>query len=433
MKNLSNRFFLKNLFTLILMSAAIISCDTVVFIADNDADGNNELYVSRINGIMVLELSTGGDVQDFKISPDGSRVAYRADQDTDGVIELYVNSITGGMPVKVSGLLIGGGNVELLQLPPPLPPFEFDVFIWSPDSSWIAYIADQTSDTVYELYVSTPDGSSNFRVSANLVENGDVIDFEWSPDSSSIAYRADGDTVGVYELYTTTPEATPILNKVSDLPPGVVPNDVVVPRPGFPNDEAGTLYLDAFEWAPDSSAIAYAADQIDNNTFELFAVPPDGSDPPTEVSAISGSPFDVLEFKWAPDSSWLAYRADQNTEEVYELFTARLISVVPTVFDTPIKVHPNLTGNKDVKEFKWSPDSSRIAYRAEQDTDNVVELYTSPPDSSTGNTKINPNTFVPGQNVTAFAWAPDSSRLAYRADQDANDVFELYTSLPDGS
>jgi Tol biopolymer transport system component len=494
---------LAGLVTTFLLTGAILSCSggngdsgappggappggapatvpAVVFIADNDSDGNKELYVALNDGASVLMLSTGGDVKDFKISPDGSRVAYRADQDTPGVIELYVNSINGGTPVKVHPDFPFGRNVELL---PALPANDLDVFSWSPNSAWIAYIADQTSDTVYEIYVAAPDGLSNFKVSGSLVGNGDVIDFEWAPNNSHIAYRADEDTEGVYELYTTTPAATPTLNKVSDLPPSVVPNDVVVPRPGIPNDTAGALYLDAFEWAPDSSVIAYVADQIANDVFELFTVPPDGLAPSTEVSAISGSPFDVLEFKWAPDSSRIAYRADQNTEEIFELFTAtpdgsdndevslldriniplsdvstfswapdssriayianqdtdtvfELYTSSPDGITLPVNVKVSfdpLVLNGNISTFAWAPDSSLIAYLADQDNDTVNELYTSPPDSNTGNTKASFEPLVPGGTVFSFAWAPDSSRIAYRADQDTDNIFELYSSLPDGS
>ena len=110
----------------------------VVFIADKDGNGENELYASLNDGANVVKLSTGSNVEpDFKISPDGTRVAYRADQDTPGVIELYVNSINGGTPVKVSGPLVAGGNVDL-RPDPPNPPLDFDVFNWSPDSSLIA-------------------------------------------------------------------------------------------------------------------------------------------------------------------------------------------------------------------------------------------------------------------------------------------------------
>ena len=68
---------------------------------------------------------------------------------------------------------------------------------------------------------------------------------------------------------------------------------------------------------------------------------------------------------------------------------------------------------------------------AHQDTDNVFELYTVLPDG-TGNVKVS-GTMVANGDVNKFAWAPNSSRLVYWADQDTDNVFELYTVLPDGT
>jgi hypothetical protein len=430
------RYFFPGLFTILLLSFVMPSCDgdngdagidsgtipAVVFIADKDQAGVDELYASLDDGASVVKLSgtlvAGQNVVDFKISPDGSRVAYRADQDAPGVIELYVNSITGGTPVKVSGLnpvLVPGSNVEVEPL------VTFDAFNWSPDSLLIAYIADQVTDEVFELFISAPDGSLNFRVSGTLTiigDGGDVFDFEWAPDSSRIAFRADKDTNGIIELYTNRPLVTSTPIKVSGIFPAQ--GDVIA---------LAGVDKDAFEWAPDSTRLAYMADQTNDNLFELFTALPSVAGAPIKVSAdLSGTSKDVLEFKWAPNGSRIAYLADQDDNDVFELYTATpggtdndKVSVTPTDPDG------------DVWDFAWAPDSSRIAYRAEQDTNLVFELYTSPPDSNIGNAKLNPDTFVFGQNVTSFAWAPDSSLIAYLADQDTDNVVELYTSPPDSN
>ncbi|MGD2271754.1 MAG: hypothetical protein PVI06_15235, partial [Desulfobacterales bacterium] len=326
MKGKINQHVLAGLLSLVMLSVMVLSCGdngdddgggdgtdgatvpAVVFIADKDTDGVNELYASLNDGVSVVKLSgpmiSGGDVIDFKISPDGSRVTYLADQETNEVFELYVNSINGGIPVKVSGPLVLNGDVELL---PAIPTNDFDVFNWSPDGTLIAYIADQETDTIYELFISAPDGSFNFKVSGPLVLGRNVIDFEWAPDGSRIAYRADQGTDNKYELYTTTPVAFPTPVEVSNVAPGG--GDVVAPR--FADDTAGGLNIDAFEWAPGGTLIAYIADEINDNVFELFTVPPDGLVLPTEVSAISGGSFDVSEFSWAPNGSRVAYLADQ--------------------------------------------------------------------------------------------------------------------------
>jgi Tol biopolymer transport system component len=453
------------------MSAVMISCDTVVFIADNDDDGNHELYVSQYNGMRVMALSTGGDVKDFKISPDGSRVAYRADQDSPSVVELYVNQTSGGNSVKITPDLGPDGDVEV--------PFSlnFDAFNWSPDSSMVAYIADQENDSVYELFVSTPDGTSNFKVSGKMhtdLDGGDVLEFEWAPNSSLIAYRADQDFNGVIELYVNQPLESSTPAKVNVPIPDRDPRDVAA-APGNDADVfqwapdsswmvymadqdandifelytaellstvpivfgpvaklSGTLVYGAdveeFKWAPDSSRVAYRADQDFDNVIELYTSAPDGADN-VKVSGTLVTLGDVEDYDWAPDSSLIVYRADQDRDNLMELFIAP-----PDGSLTPVKISfidPSVIAG-GVGSFGWAPDSSLIAYLAVQDTDNVTELYTSSSDGST-NDQVSFEPLVTAGNVLEFKWAPDSSRLAYRADQEEDAVFELYSSLPDGS
>ena len=114
------------------------------------------------------------DVVDFKTSPDGFFVAYIADQNADEVFELFVVQLATLTVTRVSGVLVSGGDV-----------LEFK---WAPDSSRIAYRADQDTDEVFELYSVNPDGSGNTRQSGPLALGRNVEVFKWAPDSSSIAY-----------------------------------------------------------------------------------------------------------------------------------------------------------------------------------------------------------------------------------------------------
>ncbi|MDZ7583146.1 MAG: hypothetical protein U5R30_21835 [Deltaproteobacteria bacterium] len=102
----------------------------------------------------------------------------------------------GTEPVKVSGTPTVGGLRS------------FDAFAWAPDSSRIAYIARQDT-TSEELYSSTPEGAANnVRVSGPLSGGGSVDSFAWSPDlraTNLIAYLADQRTINVNELFTSTP------------------------------------------------------------------------------------------------------------------------------------------------------------------------------------------------------------------------------------
>ena len=78
----------------------------------------------------------------------------------------------------------------------------------------------------------------------------------------------------------------------------------------------------------------------------------------------------------------------------------------------------------------------RLAYLADEDIDNAVELYLVNGDGS-ARAKLS----EPAQNARQdvfppIAWSPDGTRLAYRADVDGSDsndpVVELFTVPADG-
>ena len=77
-------------------------------------------------------------------------------------------------------------------------------------------------------------------------------------------------------------------------------------------------------------------------------------------------------------------------------------------------------------------DSSRVVYWADQDTNDVFELYSRPADGSGAAVKLN-GPLVAGGDVADFRIAPDSSRVVYRADQSTDEVFELYSRVIDAS
>ncbi len=124
--------------------------------------------------------------------------------------------------------------------------------------------------------------------------------------------------------------------------------------------------------------------------------------------AISGTLADggeVVDFAWAPNNSRIAYLADQYKDEKFDLIT-----VVPDVNSLNPNPDPRLVSGNiigDVIDFAWSPDSSRLAYIADGDTLDVFELYTNVP-FGRSEFKVSGD-LTPGGEVTAFAWAPDSS------------------------
>jgi hypothetical protein len=76
--------------------------------------------------------------------------------------------------------------------------------------------------------------------------------------------------------------------------------------------------------------------------------------------------------------------------------------------------------------FQISPDGRYAVYLADQDTDGVLELYSVPLGGpAAAGIKLN-GALVASGDVGFFRISADSGRVVYIADQDANEVFELY-------
>ena len=316
---------------ILLLSLAIISCggggednggsaspifSPVVFMADKNVAGVVELFASSSDGADIIKLSgslvSGGDVVAFKISPDGIFAAYVADQSRDQVFELYVVPVDGGQrAVRISGSFMAGDGIIEIS------PGEY-AFAWAPDSSYVAYLADQRLAGVIELFSNQPTGSSPpIRLSelpllpANDV---DVSEFKWSPDSSLIAYRANQASSSIIDLYTTAPNQGISLKITSGLVPG--------------------RQVTAFAWAPepDSSGvfpIAFIADKTAPGLFQLWTTSPNNSNNVLVSGSLNNLSGDVIDFAWAPapDNSGIsriAYIADEDEDEVFELLYNRI-------------------------------------------------------------------------------------------------------------
>jgi len=476
-KTAAGRFGSKNIavvLSAVLLSFFLLSCGgsgdggdettetvvfaPVVFMADNDTPGVIELYASFDDGTNIVKLSgtlvAGGNVVDFRVSSDGIWVAYVADQDTNDVFELYVvpvDKTDSDDPVKISGDPMAGDGIKEKAS-------GRYAFQWAPDTSRVAYLADQTTAGVVELYSNTPDGNSGttIRLSVLFGTNRDVEDFAWSPDLDNhrrIAYLADEQIVDVIELYTTEPDNSFSIKINDGLGPGRNVTD--------------------FEWAPDASRIAFIADKV-VGVFELYT-----TFPTTTIDVlVSGSlavTSDVLNFKWSPDSARLAYLvlsatpdfqllttlnsvlastsissdiedgeksnygwswdssliafiADEDFVDQFELYTSDPVDV-----STKTQVSGNPVSGGDVKAFKWAPTELLIAYTADQDTNNKIELYTTNPPPSIEVEKVSGTPFAGDTVEDDFKWSPDSSLIAYRADQDTLNQIELYSVEPDGS
>jgi len=355
------------------------------------ADRNSlpELLLVRPDGSETASahgpLGFGEYVNEFYWSPDGKRVSYAFGSTPESSTVIYTNSADG-----TDRRLVTRREPEVRA----------QVMVWSPDSKWLAYIESDPGKTISELFSGAADGSGYHKLNGPLVEGSEGIRglyYKWSPDSSRIMYRAEQDDPHVRHLYTSRPDGSD--NQ----------------RIGQPDRYA---YSQDYQWSPDGSLIAYFG--YEDGERGLFFADPDGSErqeypwPPDEGVHLQG-------LQWSPDGSrvLLAARASPSSgTEGYPL----LISSRPDGTDAHV-VHPPTVST--VGSYRWSPDGTRIAYIADQDTPGVVEIYTSAPDGS-NNHKVN-HELPDGADLRGFAWSPDGALIVYQVDDD------IYSAELDGS
>ncbi|WP_173048055.1 hypothetical protein [Nitrospira sp. KM1] len=108
--------------------------------------------------------------------------------------------------------------------------------------------------------------------------------------------------------------------------------------------------------------------------------------------------------------------ADQDIDEVFELFVA----------GSSVKLNPPLPSGRSVTDFVLTPDRTAVIYRADQDADDVFELYRVTFANPGVSTKLN-GPLPPGANVSFnFVVTKDSSSVLYLADETTANVLELY-------
>ena len=234
-----------------------------------------------------------------------------------------------------------------------------------------------------------------------------------------LVYSADANVDGMRELFMTSKDSATVSKLIG------------------PRSSSGDV--EGFAVSPDKTRVAVWGDLETQGEEELFVISLVDGSAPVKVSGPLVAGGEVRsDFQWSPDSSRLAYRAIQDTDGVIELYSVLADGTGNAKVSGPLVAGGNVQSvfqwspDSSRLAYQWSPDSSRLAYRADQDADGVFELYSSL--AAGGDNVTVSGTLVAGGNVQSdFQWSPDSSRLAYRADQTTNKVDELYSSLADGA
>lgn len=373
----------------------------VVYLADQATAGKFELFVvelanpgtsRRLNG----NLGVDSDVIEFQISPDGTEVIYSADQDTAGKREIYLASLTSSAAAaKLNSAMIADGDVGV------------DI-AFSPDGSKVLYAADQEMNGLFELYlVDTAVPGVSTKVNQPFPANSTLRSgMKFSADSNWIAYAADPDTLGISELYVVATANPGTATKVN--PP-----------------LTGNADICRWDFSPDSTHIAYCADQDVDTVQELYLVDMSALGISMKVNPPIDTNRDVeAGFRFSTNSNFLVYRADQDEDDLRELYRVMLSAPgVSEKINSPMPEYsPGVTG--DVFSFQIRDDDLAVSYRADQETNGVVELYEVALSSPATSMKMHPA--LAGNDTFPFQYSAGGSRLFYVADLDAADGAELF-------
>ena len=142
---------------------------------------------------------------------------------------------------------------------------------------------------------------------------------------------------------------------------------------------------------------------------------------------------DVEAFTISPDGQWAAYLADQEVDGQVNLYTARTDGTGPVH-----RINGPLVANGQILRFVFTSDSSRVIYHADEQADEVWEIFSAPSNGSTPAVKLN-GPLVSGGDVyrdssfVPWAFTSDGQWMVYLADEDVNEVLQLFAVSTDGS
>ncbi len=407
--------------------------------------------------VLLASGSTVGDsVGRIKITPDSSRVVYGRHSATTGTLDLYSVPIGGGTPIKISGPLELGTWVE----------WDFTI---SPDSQTVVYRVDLTTMREMAMFSVPVTGGPVTRLYPPEPHLDYLYGEQVSPDSAwTVVLAIDGDVISIptggglpVELGTGVPfgesfEISPDSRRVlfrSDQGEDIY-SLVSAPIAGGPNVAlSGNVSESAI--SPDSQRAVWTEEG------NLLSSP------------IAGGAVETLGeaelFALTPDSRSVVFVGGDGAGG-RDLFRVPIVGGVPVALDAPVphgeQVYP-LTVTADSKfavfgvgwkavysvqldgegshmlsrpldwfgeidEFRVSADSSRVAYLADQTTNNSHELFSV---AINGGSVIRLNAPLPkfgsvtSRSEDRYVITADSRRVIYIADQDIDEVYELYSVL----
>ena len=186
-----------------------------------------------------------------------------------------------------------------------------------------------------------------------------------------------------------------------------------------------------YDISPDGLFVVYLVDHSANGRFEVYSVPIDRSDVPLRLNDVFNSGRVVLAFEISSDSYHVVFVGDCTTDDVNEIYSVHIRRVSP-----PVRLNPTLVAGGDVGRhngdlFAISPDARRVVYIADQETDDVYELFSVSIDGAPAAAKLNGPLHANGL-VDSFEIAATSQRVVFLASPPVLGSRRLYSVVITG-
>jgi hypothetical protein len=359
--------------------------------------GSTQLYSAPILSGPATPLAgaVGGTAvtvqDDYKIAADSLRVVFRENK-------IFPYTFTG--MALVSARLDGSSYTVLENFPSfGLPAVAISDFEVSADAAYVVYRKGIGSPIITQLYSLPVAGGTSVRLSLSAPSSTSNVaaDYAISLNAATVVFKAANVSTDTQDLYSV-----PIRAGISPVP--------LVPFGGllFPGKT-----ISQFAISPDSSRVVSLNDKFLVGAFVLYSTPIGGG---TSVKFTSSS--DIISFAISPDSAYVVFPSDT-------LYSA------PLAGGTITPLTPAATPGAG--RYRISPDSSRVVFIGANGA-----LYSNRITGGTA-TKLS-GTMVAGGSVGSFVGgsdgpfniSPNSARVVFSADKETDNTFELYSSKIDG-
>ena len=393
--------------------------DALAFLADLDVDGRDDVYLVDLRTEPTLasarriftSVDTNLEASELKWSPDGRKLAVFADMTLSLADELWVVDLTDlanpGAPVRVSQ----PGTSSSLDV------YAND-YEFSPDGRKIAWVGDNASSSVDELWVVDLSGAvptAPARAHVTMPSTSDINgSFLWTPDSRGLVFNADLDATSRDEIFFTDVSGAPPYTQVR------VSGALQVSGDFFANFTQGVHEHMAF--SEDGTTLFFIGDAVNEGREDLFiATYGNGTfSARTAVTAHTISFATCDSAKWSPDGSRILVRGDLRGSSQDELFVFDVLGTLPITNPTPLRGGDTSRemGFSFLEDYRWSPTGDAVAFIGDFDLVNAEELYYADVSGPTPMvTKLNEPFSSSAQQVGEFRFSPSGGRLVYLSDQ----------------